>query len=40
MNGLQEAMNELRIQDGTIITYDQEESADPINIIPFWKYFA
>ncbi len=40
LDGLQEAMRELRIQDGTIITYDQEESSDQVNIIPFWKYFA
>ncbi len=40
INGLREAMRELSIQEGTIITYDQEERADPLNIIPFWKYFA
>jgi predicted AAA+ superfamily ATPase len=40
LSGLNEAMNNLRIQDGTIITYDQEETLDQINIIPFWKFFA
>jgi len=40
LGGLNEAMNNLRIQDGTIITYDQEETLDQINIIPFWKFFA
>lgn len=38
--GLKEAMDALRIQDGTIITYDQEEKSDHVNIIPFWKFFA
>ncbi len=38
--GLKEAMRELQIEEGTIITYDQEESSNQVSIIPFWKFFA
>jgi predicted AAA+ superfamily ATPase len=40
VSGLQEAMRQLDIQEGIIITYDQEETSDHISIIPFWKHFA
>jgi predicted AAA+ superfamily ATPase len=40
LDGLKEAMRELRIEDGTIITYDQEERSNQAKIIPFWKFFA
>jgi len=39
VNGLKEAMKQFSIKDGVIITYDQEESVDSIQVIPFWKYF-
>jgi predicted AAA+ superfamily ATPase len=38
--GLKEAMRDLKIEEGTIITYDQEESYNQVSIIPFWKFFA
>lgn len=42
LKGLGEAMNELKLESGTIITYDQEDSFDvngkPVKAIPAWKY--
>ena len=39
INGLKEAMADLKIEDGVIITYDQEMKVDDVAVIPFWKYF-
>jgi len=42
LKGLEEAMNELKLESGTIITHDQEDSFDvkgkPVKAIPAWKY--
>lgn len=38
--GVEEAMKNLSIKQGVVITYNQEETiSDNISIIPFWKYF-
>ncbi len=39
VGGLKEALNNLSIKEGYIITYDQEGEVDGIPVIPFWKYF-
>jgi len=42
MNGLIEAMKELEINDGVIITYDSQETIKidnfVITVIPAWKW--
>ena len=37
--GLKAVRTKLGINDGIILTYDQEEKVDGFTIIPFWKYF-
>ncbi len=39
INGLREAMEDLKIENGTIITYNQEMNVEGISVLPFWKYF-
>ncbi|MBU4351684.1 MAG: ATP-binding protein [Nanoarchaeota archaeon] len=40
LGGLKEAMQELKLKKGNIITFNQEDKLDGINIIPFWKWVA
>lgn len=39
IKGLKEAMAELKIENGQIITYNQEMEVEGVQVIPFWKYF-
>lgn len=38
IKGLKEAMNTLKLNDGIIITLDQEDTLEGIKIIPAWKF--
>lgn len=42
MDGLVEAMRELKIKDGMILTYDQEDSLKyeryEIRVMPVWRF--
>ncbi|MHA1691937.1 MAG: ATP-binding protein [Candidatus Heimdallarchaeaceae archaeon] len=38
INGLKEAMEDLKIKEGIIITLDQEDEVDGIKLIPAWKW--
>jgi len=44
LNGLWEAMEVTNLQEGTIVTFDQEDyfikGEMKVNVIPAWKYFA
>ncbi|NOX17521.1 MAG: ATP-binding protein [Chlorobi bacterium] len=40
INGLIEAMEKLQIENGTIISFDQEEEINGVKVVPFWKYFS
>jgi len=40
VNGLREAMDKFDIPEGYIITYNQEEVLDDIEVAPFWKFFS
>ncbi len=37
--GLQKLSKQFTLTKQTIITYNQEETSEAINVIPFWKYF-
>jgi len=43
IGGLLEAMNELKLDSGLIITFDQEEKiksgGKSISVVPAWKWF-
>lgn len=39
-DGLREAMKTLRIKDGLIVTFDQEDMLDGIPVIPAWKWMT
>ena len=38
LNGLKEAMDALKIKNGIIITFNQEDVLDKIKLIPAWKW--
>lgn len=40
VKGLKEALKDLNIKQGFIITYDQNGEIDGIPIVAFWEYFA
>ena len=40
IKGLREAMDTLHLRSGTIITLDQEDKLDPIDIVPAWKWLT
>ncbi|MAF37054.1 AAA family ATPase [archaeon] len=39
-NGLKEAMQDLNVKKGFIITFDQEDIIDDIPLIPAWRWFS
>jgi len=39
INGLKEAMKDLSIEKGEIISFNQEDKIEGFTIVPFWKYF-
>ena len=38
LNGLQEALSQFNLKQGTIITFNQEDKLGGIKVIPFWKW--
>lgn len=40
MKGLKEAMEVTGLKKGTIITLDQEDKFDDIDVIPAWKWLS
>lgn len=40
LNGLREAMDVLKVKNGLIITFNQEDELDGIKIVPAWKWMS
>lgn len=40
MKALREAMSETGIEDGQIVTWDDEREIDGVRILPVWKWCA
>jgi len=40
LKGLKEAMQKLKLKKGKIITFNQEDNLEGINVIPFWKWVS
>lgn len=38
INGIKEAMKQLKIKEGVILTYNQEDVVEGIKLVPLWKY--
>jgi predicted AAA+ superfamily ATPase len=38
VNGIKNAMKETQVKTGIIVTYDQEDQLEGINLIPAWKW--
>jgi len=38
VDGLKKAMNETKVTDGVIVTYNQEDKLDGIPLVPVWKW--
>lgn len=38
LNSIKEALSKFRLGQGTIITFNQEEKLEEIEVIPFWKW--
>jgi len=38
--GLREAMKALRIKEGVVVSFGQEDRLDGIPVVPAWKWFS
>lgn len=38
MKSLREAMTETGIEDGTIVTWDDEREIDGVHVVPAWEW--
>jgi len=38
LNGLREAMDVLKVKNGLIVTFNQEDMLEGIKIVPAWKW--